>query len=383
MAVHAPPGGRKPDVSVRAGSIRMPRILLLTTDLERGGLPLRVARLVPWLRRGGVEPIIGCLKPPGPLSRELHAQGFAVFSAGARGRLDGFALRRLSGEFRRFDPDLIHASLFHANLAARLVGRLHRPRPIMTSTVTIEIERTWHLWGEALTWSLSDLHVANSRAVAAHLVEDLGFAADRVAVIPNGVDFAALDEARPIDREALGIHPQIRLIVWAGRMDPVKNVEMVIDVVGALAARGPVAAVLLGDGPARPAIERRIRERRLESVIRMALWTDSVAAWLKAADVLLFPSLTEGAPNILLEAIACGCPIVASDIPACRELTGPALPLCHPGDLPGFCRGVEAVFGDISGARAAVHRRRLELQTMHGMESVARAWREVYDRLLR
>ncbi len=326
----------------------MLRVLILSTDLERGGLPLRLTRLAPRLPEHDVEPIVGCLARPGPLQPVLEKAGVATFACGARSALDMTALARLAAFIRTYDPDVVHSSLFHANIAARLVGRLDRPRPVVTSTVTIEIERGWHRWLESLTGGLSDLHIANSNAVAEHARVDLGFPPDRVVVLPNGVDLPVIAEVSPIDRRARGLRDDLPLIAWAGRMDPVKDLPTWVAVVEDVQRRLPVQAVLLGDGPARAAIERRVELSGLARVMVVAPWSEQVPAWLKAADVLLFPSRTEGSPNVVIEAMLCGCPVVASDVPALRDLIEPGRRglLCPPGDVRAFSAAVRRILAD-------------------------------------
>lgn len=357
---------------------------MLTTDLERGGLPLRLVRLAPRLREVNVEPIVGCLAPAGPLSGELESAGIETFSCDARGSYDLACLSRLMHHVRRIDPDLIHASLFHANMAARLVGRLDRPRPILTSTVTIEVERGWHRWLEALTWGGSDLHVANSKAVAVHLCEELGLPHRRVIVVPNGVDISRLDAAPTAGRQALGLDDDVPLILWAGRMDPVKDLETFVEVVDRLNRRIAVRALLLGDGPERGRVQALIRRKGLDSVIHLALWSEEVASWMKASDVLLFPSRTEGAPNVILEAMVCGCPVVASDLPATRELidSGVHGVLCPKGDVDGFAaRLTEVVLdGELRARLAAAARRRVVGR--HDLRHVVPLWRRTYDSVM-
>ena len=285
------------------------RVLMLATDLERGGLPLRLVKLALRLQHRGVTPIVGCLAPPGPLSHILTEQGVTTFSCDASGSMDATCLIRLARHVRRFDPDVIHATLFHANLAARWVGRLDRPRPIITATVTIEIERPLHRVLEALTGALSDLHVANSTAVAEHLVAELGMEESRITVVPNGIDLDEIAFAPALSRADMGLSDRCPLIVWAGRMDPVKDLETFVDVIGRIRARSDVQAVLLGDGPMKGQVAKAIASRRLDDVIFLRGWTQELPRWLKSADVLLFPSLTEGCPNVVLEAMACGCPL--------------------------------------------------------------------------
>jgi len=354
--------------------------MMLTTDLQKGGLPLRLVRLAEHLQRGGrVEPVVGCLAPRGPLNTVLDACGIETFACDARGPFDVSALRRLAGHIRRIAPDLIHASLFHANVAARLVGRLDRPRPLLTSTVTIEIERHWHRWLESQTAGLSDLHVANSAAVARHLRDDIGFAPDRLRVIRNGLDLDEIDRTARADRAALGLAEDAPLIVWAGRMDPVKNLETLVDVVARVRLRVPVEVLLLGDGPMRPRVERLLRERHMARWVRVAGWQENVVAWLKSANVLLFPSRTEGSPNVVLEAMAARCPVVASHVPAISELIETT---AAPDDAAGLSAGVLRLLGDPGFAKARAERARRVVEAGHTMQDVVVQWLDAYDSLL-
>jgi len=362
----------------------MPRVLYLSTDLQRGGLPLRLCRLVLRLRDLGVTPIVGCLTTPGPLSDELSAAGIEVFACGGRGGLDVSCLWRFAGFVRRFDPDLIHASLFHSNLAARLLGRCDRPRPIITSTVTIEIERAWHRWGEWATAGLSSLHVANGLAVAAHLKNELAFSPDRLAVIPNGIELAGFESAEPIDRASFGIPSDVPIVLWVGRMDRVKDLSTFVNAVRIVAAGRRVQAVLVGDGPERSAVMKSIHDSGGAKCFALPGWSNDVVRWLKAASCLVLTSRTEGCPNVLLEAMACRCPVVASDIQPCQELIthnqhGLLAPVGHP---KAFAEAIAHVLADrIAAARrceAAVGR----VEQRHDLSRVAEQWVHLYQRLL-
>lgn len=361
----------------------MTRVLLLSTDLQRGGLPLRLAKLALRFRDAGLEPIVGCLAPPGPLSHDLAEQGVTTFSCEAAGAFDAFCLVRLFRQIKRFDPDLIHASLFHANLAARLVARCDRYRPLVTSTVTIEIERPIHRVLESLTWGWSDLHVANSEAVAAHLRDDLGMGGDRVVVIPNGIDFEEVRTTPAFSRATLGLSDHRPLIVWAGRMDPVKDLSTFVEAVSRVRRRVDAQAVLLGDGPERNRIEREIASRGLTQAIRLAGWSMEVFGWLKSADVLLFPSLTEGSPNTVIEAMACRCPVVASDIPSCRELIRDGLDglLCTSQDAEAFATATIELLDNRAKGRRMAERAHERVLCQHDLVKVVGQWVELYRRL--
>ena len=358
--------------------------MMLSTDLQKGGLPLQLLMMARYFPAVEVHPIVGCLATRGPLSDVLESHGVETFACDAAGPLDIRCFGRFRQHVRRFDPDLIHSSLFHANLVARLFGRTDRTRPILTTTLTIEIERRWHRWLESLTSGLSDLHVANAEAVRRHVCEDLGFAPGDVLVIPNGLEMSELDRVTPAQRRELGIEDDLPLIVWAGRMDPVKNLETFVEVVARVHSQRRLRALLLGDGPAYSKIKTEVNKRGLEGVVHFAGWSDKVSAWLKASDVLLFPSWTEGAPNVVLEAMACRCPVVASNVAACPEFitTGRNGVLCSPNDVDGFVRSVLGLLADPLLRKRYADVAYDQLSAGYSIQDVVCQWRAAYDRLM-
>lgn len=361
----------------------MLRPLILTTDLKPGGLPWRMTRLAIALRERGHRPIVGCLGGRGELHGILEEQGVATFACGATRVSDVRAVAALRGVIRRENPDLIHASLFHANLAARWMGRLDCERPIITSTVTIEIERRWHRWGEMLTAGRSTLHAVNSNAVARHVIGDLGVDPGRVVVIPNGLDLRAIERTPPVNRGRFGLPDTSPLVVWAGRLDPVKQLETVVDAMGALHDAAGAFGVMLGDGPRREALAEYVRATGRTNCVRMLGWSEDVIGWLKAADLMLLCSRTEGSPNVVLEALACGCSVVASDIASCRELLdeGRRGLLAPVGDVAAFAAAGRRVL--TNPEQQAIRRAGMDyVRDQHDMDRVVDRWIALYERAM-
>jgi len=294
--------------------------MLLVTDLERGGTPLRLARIARGLRAAGVDVHVGCLAGPGPVSHDLDAAGFATFSCDARSPRDLGAIARLAKHVRRIRPDLMHATLTHANIAARLVGWTTRT-PVLTSTATIEIERRWHVWAERLTGWLDRGHVAHGRALEEHVKRNLWLPAAHVHVLPPSMERVPARIDREAARAQLGVDDSEFAVLWIGRFDPVKRLDVVVRCAEIMNVV-PVRFLLAGDGPFRPAVEKMIRLSSTARIVSLLGWQDDLGPALSAADALLFPSRTEGLPNAVLEAMAFGVPIVASDIPSLRELSG-------------------------------------------------------------
>lgn len=328
------------------------RVILLVTDHGRGGTPLRLARLARGLRAAGVDVYGGCLGAPGPVTRQLEADEIPTLTCGARGVTDVLALRRLVRHVRQLRPDLIHATLLHANVAARFVGRTQRVA-VVTSTATIEVERRWHRHLERLTARLDQGHIVNSPALADHVVRVFRVPPERVHVVPPSLAAWPREMDQATVRSALDIPPGEFVVAWVGRFDPVKRLDLLIRCAELVRDR-PVRFLLAGDGPARGAVEKTLRQSSAQSVVRLLGWQDDVVPVLRAADVFLFPSRTEGMPNAVLEAMACGLPIVASALPALRELAGDGSRLrLVAGDRPqDFAAALRTLLADEAARRA-------------------------------
>lgn len=354
------------------------RVMMLVTDLQRGGTPMRLVNLALALRAFDVQPVVGCLAQRGPLHDSLDNAGIESFHCDATGPTSVLALRKLAKVIETTQPDVLCASLFHANLAARLVGRIDRARCIITNSATVEIERRWHNTLEALTADRSDLHVANSTAVREHLVR-LGFDPQRVGVIPNGLDLDRIERQAPIALEKEGFDRDGPLVVWVGRMDPVKNLETVIRAAAALAKR-EIQFALIGDGRERSYMESLTERLGLTRHVRFMGWRDDVVGWFKAATCLVFPSRTEGAPNVVLEAMAAGCPVIASRIAAHEACIadGETGRLCAANDAAEFARAVEMTLDrpDVAGALATAAKGRVTEK--HGLTRVAQQWATLF-----
>ena len=190
----------------------------------------------------------------------------------------------------------------------------------------------------------------SARAVVANSpgLKEMSEKADPVAVhmIPNGVDTAFFAPAAPPRPE----NPRPRLL-FVGRFQAQKNLLWMLEQLAEI-RRGAglsFALDLVGDGPLRPALSARVRELNLAGVVQFHGWKDraELRAFYQAADLVINPSLYEGMPNVVLEAMACGRPVLASRVPGndsavVDRVTGWLFPL-H--DAAGFSDCVRTLLG--------------------------------------
>ncbi|MCH2136136.1 MAG: glycosyltransferase family 4 protein [Phycisphaerales bacterium] len=148
---------------------------------------------------------------------------------------------------------------------------------------------------------------------------------ERVHVIPNGLRLEQIKAARAIDRKVSGIPVDARVILYVGRLSDEKNIPSMLRGVELLLERhADVHLVMLGVGPRQDQVRELIARSAHASRLHLVGWSDQVWSWMHAADALVAVSHFEGDPNVPLEAAACGCPLVLSDIDAYRSFFGEA-----------------------------------------------------------
>ena len=228
---------------------------------------------------------------------------------------------------------------------------------------------------------LAGAFVAVSGTIREEL-EGTGIPPRLVRCIPNGVDtrrFAPSDPAeRRRLRRALGV-PPVPAVVYAGRLAPEKGVDVLLDGWAAARSRGLVATLcLVGEGPERPALERRARDHGILGAVRFAGPASDVAPWLGAADAFVLPSRLEGLSVALLEAMATGLPVIASDVGGTREAAGGAAVLVPPADPGALADALVAVLSDPGVAAALGEAARRRVLSRYGIQQVARRHLDLY-----
>ncbi|MBI3320806.1 MAG: glycosyltransferase family 4 protein [Candidatus Omnitrophica bacterium] len=216
-------------------------------------------------------------------------------------------------------PDVWAAAAIAQRMRLPLVAKLHG------SDINLLAGGFWR--GRMIRSALrrSRRVVAVSEAMKAAVVR-LGVREQQVTVIPNGVD---PERFRPMDQAAcrarLGLSQGERIILFIGHLVPVKGIADLVEAFRACQAKAsvhPCSLLLVGDGALREAIRRRITILGLRDRVRLIgpRPHEEIPLWLNAADVLCLPSLHEGCPNVVIEALACGRPVVATAVGGVPEL---------------------------------------------------------------
>jgi glycosyltransferase involved in cell wall biosynthesis len=305
-------------------------IAFCITDLDVGGAERALVHLVTRLDRREWNPVVFCLSGPGALVVELEAAHVPVTCLGAN-RNDGFFRRlrivwRLARELRALSPRprLLQTFLFHANLAGRIAGRLAGIKRIVSGIRVAEKRAQWHLRLDWLTNWLIDLNVCVSQSVADFTRERGRLCASKLTVIPNGVDYERFAQAESADLTSLGIPRESRVILTVGRLDEQKGHRFLIEAFSSVLREHRDARLLIvGEGPLREELQALARQFGVDEAVCFAGYRDDVPALLRASHCFVLPSLWEGMPNVVLEAMAAGVPVVATSVEGVLELIEP------------------------------------------------------------
>jgi len=294
---------------------------------------------------------------------------------------------------RRTRPDVIVAFLsylsvltaaFAADVGAKVVFAVGTPMSAFLTDADYRWSRPWNRWMLATAMrigcTVTDLVLATSQGVADDLIESFHGQPARVRVVNNPVDLAGVASAarEPLDAGDLALWRR-PVIVAAGRLAAVKNYPLLIEAFAILRQRTAASLFILGEGDQETELRRLIHDRGLDDTVHLCGFRANPWSYIARADVFALTSRYEGFGNVIVEAMACGVPVVATSSPGTREIlmSGANGLLVDDHEPAAFASALAAVLNDESlrqemAAAAVRHAER------YRTESIALA----YDRVL-
>ena len=365
-------------------SDRRLRIALIIPTLDRSGAERQLALLACGLPKERYDVRVIALTRGGPYAEWLEAAGIPLVVLEKRMKFDPFALLRLRRELRAFRPDVVHTWLFAANAYGRLISGAKRTWKVVVSERCVDSWKAgWQLWLDRRLIPRTDLLVGNSQAVA-EFYRGLGVPAEKLRVVPNGVRIDAVPgDARSSVRRELGWPENVPVVAYIGRLARQKRLEDLLwafELLRVLRQRD-CRFVIVGDGPERESLERFAEQIGARDDVAFIGHRTDAARYLAASDLFWLASDFEGQSNSLLEAMALGVPVIASDIGPSREVIEPGVTgyLVPVGDRAAYSQTAQRLLENPAererlrlAARDAVTRR-------HSVEGMVAAYAAVYD----
>lgn len=254
--------------------------------------------------------------------------------------------RALAAPVAAFGPDVILSYWLYPDAYGAMVAAKRAGVPLVAGArgSDIRVRDTISRWLTRRVVRHADRLLCVSRDLGRLAVTEYGAREDRVHVIPNGCDASIFHPAdRAEARAALGIDASAELVVYVGRLVPEKGLRELLSATGQLRATRPnLELAIVGDGPMRD----ELRAAQASSAFRLhlpgAAAPGDVARWMVASDVVTLPSYSEGHPNVLVEALACGRPVVSTPVGGIPEVVDDTCGvLVPPRDAPRLAGGLD------------------------------------------
>lgn len=317
------------------------KVLHVMNTLDIGGAEALVLNLAKRIdgRRFALEVV--SLTGEGKLSREFRALGVPTHALDRREGLDPTLAFRLGRLAKAIDAHILHSHNVGPWLYGGLAAlALRRPLVHTEHSNLFAGQRALMYAERALAYGTHTV-IADSSKVHRHLVERQGLPARKVRTIMNGIDTQLFSPDAPAAaaREALGVPAQALVVGTVGRLVPVKDQDSLLHAFAQVAPTTPQARlVVVGEGPLRAQLEAQASGLGIRERVHFAGGRRDVHQLLPAFDVFVLSSISEGLPLTVLEAMACGLPVISTDVGALKEAvengqTGLLVPSRQPAAL--------------------------------------------------
>jgi glycosyltransferase involved in cell wall biosynthesis len=353
--------------------MRRIKITFLLTCFDVSGVETIIAKIIRGLDQQRYQVrVIALQRRSGALVELLQPMGAECIDVGVAHQFDVFALPRLARYIR--GTDVLHTATFQGTILGRLLGRLLKVPVILGSEVIMDFESRFRLTLNRWTAGIPDFLLCNADAVRRYVIATLGVPESKAITVYQGVNVDAYP-AKQTWRDS-------PVIGTVGRLHYQKGYRYLIEAAAIVHRTFPdVRWVWIGEGPARGEIESLIHAQGLHAVIELAGYCGDMLANLARFDYYVHPAIAEGMPYAVVEAMAGGLPVVATDVGGTSELIerGVSGLVVPPADAAALAESVLQLLTNTESARVMGAAARERIRQAFPEHTMA----EAEDRLIR
>ncbi|MDR7519629.1 MAG: glycosyltransferase [Armatimonadota bacterium] len=366
------------------------RVLLLIKGLGLGGAERLLERAIPYFDRRRFDYCLAYLLPwKNALVPVFEAAGIPVFCLDMRSVVDVGVLGRLTRLLRDEGIDLVHAHLPLPGVLARLAKRRGATRWVVYTEHSLPSRhRLATRCLNLATYGLNDAVIAVSDVVAREAARWLGGRSDRLTTVPNAVDVEAVNlsaNRRDAVCREFGFPVGALIVVHVGNLRQAKGHRHLLAAARRVVAREDRARFLLvGTGPLAVPLVEDARRLGLDGRVVFTGFRTDATALIGAADLFVLPSLHEGLPISLLEAMALGRPVVAFRVGGVPEVAvdGETGVLVPPGDVDALAEGILELLADPDRRERMGRAARARVHQGYGMAEMVATVEGVYRKVI-
>ncbi len=361
------------------------RIAFCITELDPGGAEWALFHIVSRLDRSAWQPQVYCFSVGGELVERFKEQGIPVKCFGATSSRNLKVFSWLTKELREFAPVLVQGFLFHGNIVSRIAGSRAGVLVRLSGHRVAEREKKWHLRVDWLTKRFVHHHVCVSKGVAAYVSKKIRVAYSELTVIPNGIDPNDKVGGSGRLRGELGLPPETRILLAVGRLHRQKGFRFLLEAFQSMAETfADTHLVIVGEGPERESIEAFIDRNSLSDRVTLTGFRTDLAELMTEADLFVLSSLWEGMPNVLLQAMLKGLPVVATDVEGVSDLItdGVSGRIVKPGSAKDLGAAIHDSLSDSTSSQEMAKNAKVIVVKEFTWERVALEYDRLYKSLI-
>ena len=369
-------------------------LLQVVNGLAIGGAEKKLLELVKSLDRRRYNIIVCSIGQGGPLQKEFEALNLDVVVCHKRNKFDLSLINKVARLIRECEIDVVQTTLLLADLVGAFAAQWSGLRPPVISWETVshgenDILRTKsrHVWAYKIAMKRVSKIVAVSREIQHSLIQRRGIAPEKIELIPYGVDLRKFTRRNGTfdKRGELKLASDHVVIGTVARAEPYKGVAFLQQAALQLVRQYPkLDFVFVGDGSLRKELEGEVRRLGLSQRIRFLGFRNDVHEIMNAFDIFVLPSLTEGLPNVILEAMASYKPVIATAVGGIPEavVEGETGLLIPPGDPAAIVEAIKRLLGHNKAALRMGEAGRKRVEELFSLQREVASFDRLYQQLL-
>jgi L-malate glycosyltransferase len=373
--------------------MKTPTVCQVLHSLNIGGAEILAAGLARSLKNQ-YRFVFACLDQVGTIGEQLRDEGFEVVVLDRQDGIDWKCGFRLARFLKEQHVDVVHAHQYTPYFQSMLSRLSNRGVPIVFTEHGRHYPDSRSLKRVAVNRLLSnrkDRFIGVGESVRQALIKNEGLPESRVQVIYNGVDLEPFEamrndvDARAKMRAELDVCSNEFLVLQVARLNPLKDHVTAVRAAAELVdQKVPVRLVFVGEGETRPEIEQAIAEFGLGRNVQLLGARHDIPQLLNAADTFLLSSISEGIPLTLIESMAAGVPVVATDVGGNSEVVqdGRTGLLCIPENPSFMAQRLAQLYESQYLRGLLVENATVRTRQLFDIEKMHAAYVEVYDSLL-